>query len=42
MYSSEKNSKKAKIDHRLYLLQEIKANYFIELNYHERFKENRH
>ena len=32
MYSSENNSKSAKIDHRLYLLQQIKAKYFLKLN----------
>ena len=32
MYSNENNSKKAKIDHRLYLLQQIKAKYFLKLN----------
>ena len=32
MYSNENNFKKAKIDHRLYLLQQIKANYFLKLN----------
>ena len=32
MYSNENNFKKAKIDHRLYLLEQIKANYFIKLN----------
>ena len=32
MYSSENNSKSAKIDHRLYLLQQIKANYFLKIN----------
>ena len=31
MYSNENNSKKAKFDHRLYLLQQIKANYFIKI-----------
>ena len=31
-YSNENNSKKAKIDHRLYLLQQIKAKYFMKLN----------
>ena len=32
MYSSENNSKSAKINHRLYLLQQIKAKYFLKLN----------
>ena len=32
MYSNENNSKKAKIDHRFYLLQQIKAKYFMKLN----------
>ena len=31
MYSDENNSKKTKIDHRLYLLQQIKANYFMKI-----------
>ena len=39
MYSSENNSKSAKIDHRLYLLQQIKAKYFLKLNnYQQGFK----
>ena len=32
MYSSENNSKNAKIDYHLYLLQEVKAKYFLKLN----------
>ena len=32
MYCKENNSKKAKIDHHLYLLQEIKAKYSLKLN----------
>ena len=32
MYSNENNSKNNKIDNRLYLLQEIKAKYFLKLN----------
>ena len=36
MYSTENNSKGSKIDHRLYLLQQIKANYFMKLNVEER------
>ena len=32
MYSKENNSKNDKIDHYLYLLQEIKGNYFMKLN----------
>ena len=32
MYSNENNSKKAKIEYHLYLLQQIKAKYFSELN----------
>ena len=32
MYSNENNSKNKKIDNRLYLLQEIKAKYFLKLN----------
>ena len=31
MYSNEKNLKKSKIGHRLYLLQQIKANYFTKI-----------
>ena len=31
MYSNENNSKKAKINHRLYLLQQIKANLFMKI-----------
>ena len=30
MYSNENNFKKAKIDHYLYLLQEVKAKYFLK------------
>ena len=41
MYSSETNLKKTKIDHRLYLMQEIKANCFKKLN-EERLNENLH
>ena len=32
MCVKENNSKRAKIDHRLYLMQEIEANYFNNLN----------
>ena len=32
MYSSENNSKNAKTDCHLYLLQEVKAKYFLKLN----------
>ena len=32
MYSSENNLEKAKTSHRLYLMQEIKSNYFKKLN----------
>ena len=39
MYSNENNFKKAKIDHRLYLLQQIKAKYFTKIN-EERFNED--
>ena len=35
MHSSENNSKNAKIDNRLYLMQEVKAKYFINLNAQE-------
>ena len=31
MYSTENNLKGCKIDHRLYLLQQIKANYFMKI-----------
>ena len=31
MYSTENNSKKAKIDYHLYVLQEVKAKYFVKL-----------
>ena len=37
MYSNENISKKAKINYRLYLLQQIKANYFMKLNGQEGF-----
>ena len=40
MYSNENNSKKDKVDMRLYLLQEIKGNYFVKLNASGRFNEN--
>ena len=32
MYCSENNSKKAKIEHRFYLMQVIKVTYFRKLN----------
>ena len=32
MYSKENNSKNDKIDYYLYLLQEVKAKYFLKLN----------
>ena len=35
MYSSENISKGDKTDNYLYLLQEVKAKYFLELNVHE-------
>ena len=41
MYSSENNLKKAKINHRLYLMQENKANYFRKLK-EERLNEKFH
>ena len=41
MYSTEHNLKGSKIDHRLYLLQQIKAYQFIKLN-EERYNENFH
>ena len=42
MYSTENNSKNVKVDYQLYLLQQIKANYFMKLNAEERFNENIH
>ena len=42
MYSNENNFKKAKIDHYLYLLQEVKAKYFTKLNGQEGFNEDLH
>ena len=42
LFSTEKNSKTAKIDHDLYLRQEVKANYFMKLNVEEGFNENVH
>ena len=41
MYCGEINSKKAKIDHRINLVQEIKANHFKKLN-DERLNKNPH
>ena len=41
MYCSENISKGDKLDHRLYLMQEIKAYEFIKLN-EERFNETIH
>ena len=35
MFSTENNSKNAKIDNRLYLMQEVKAKFFINLNAQE-------
>ena len=32
MFCSENISKKAKFDHRLFLMQEMKTNYFLKLN----------
>ena len=32
MYIKDNNSKGSKIDHRLYLLQQVKAKYFLKLN----------
>ena len=40
MYSTENNSKNVKIESYLYLLQQIKANYFMKLNDQEGFNEN--
>ena len=42
MYCSENFSKGDKIDHRLYLLQQIKAYQFIKINDQEGFNENLH
>ena len=42
MYSTEINSKNAKVDYRLNLLQQMKANYFIKLIDQEGFNENIH
>ena len=36
MYSTENNLKRSKVDHRLFLLQQIKAKYFTKLNEAER------
>ena len=41
MYSTENNLKGSKMDHRLYLLQQIRAYHFINLN-EEGFNENIH
>ena len=41
MYSTENNSKKAKIDHYLYLRQEVKAKSFLNIN-EEGLNENIH
>ena len=35
MYSNENNSKKTKIDHYLYICQEMKAKYFLKLIFQE-------
>ena len=35
MFSTENNSKKAKINHYLYLCQEVKTKYFLKLNVQE-------
>ena len=35
MYCGENNSKRAKINHRLYLLQEVEAKYFLEIKEQE-------
>ena len=42
MYSNENNSKKDKIDHHLYLLQEVKAKTFMKINGQEGLNENIH
>ena len=42
MFSTENNSKKAKIDHYLYLCRKSKAKYFMKLNVEEGFNENVH
>ena len=42
MYMKDNISKCSKIDHRLYLLQQIKAKYFTKLNGYECFNQNIH
>ena len=42
MYMNDNLVKGDKIDHRLYLLQQINAKYFMKLNVEERFNENIH
>ena len=42
MYCSENISKGDKIDHYIYLLQELKAKYFMKLNGQEGYNENIH
>ena len=42
MYSNENNSKKAKFDYHLYLLQEVNAKFFPKLNVQEGHNENFH
>ena len=42
VYSNENNSKKAKIDYRLYLFQHSKAKYFLKLDDQERHNQEFH
>ena len=42
MYSNANNAKGDKIAHRFYLLQQIKAKYFLKLNEEEGFNESIH
>ena len=42
MYSNENSSKKDKIDHYLYLCQEVKAKYLLKLNVQQGLNENLH
>ena len=42
LFSTENNSKRAKVDHNLYLCQEVEAKYFLKLNVEEGFNENIH
>ena len=40
MFSTENNSKRAKVDHYLYLSQEVEAKYFLKSNVEEGFNGN--